>query len=360
MTLSAELYKKKDLFLWVGVFTLLASFLYAVSGILLPFIAGLIVAYLLNPVTTYLHTHKIPRLMATLLLILCFFFTIGFILFLAIPFLKKELMVLATHLPQYGERLYHSLWPKIQNIADLFGIKNAATFKETASSYIGEMISWAIKIVVGLFTNSLALANLLSLVFLTPVVAFYLLRDWPKMVQQIDRLLPREQAPVIRQQASLVNKTLSGYIRGQAMVCIILACFYSIGFSLIGLNFAFTIGIATGCLAFIPYFGFLIGATAALSVGLAQFSDWTMVSTVMLVLFIGQMLEGNVLTPNLVGDRIGLHPVWIIFSLLSGGVLFGFFGLICAIPVAATIGVFIRFVIKSYLKSNFYKPLLGS
>jgi predicted PurR-regulated permease PerM len=349
--------KRQKALLWTFFFVSIGFFLYMISGILLPFIAGILVAYLLNPLATRIEFFKIPRALITILLILMFFAAIGSVLFFAIPLLKKELLILAEHLPDYGERIYQTLFPIIQKVSQYIEIKDLSHLKETAKSYLGDMLSWGLKLVAGLLTNSLALANLLSLVILTPVVAFYLLRDWPHIIEILNHLLPREHAKTIRQQVNLINKTLAGYIRGQATVCLILATLYSIGFLLTGLDFAITIGFVTGCLAFIPYFGFLIGAMAAFGVAFAQFDSWTSIGTVGLVLLIGQLLEGNVLTPKLVGDRIGLHPVWIIFSLLAGGVLFGFWGLLVAMPIAATLGVLVRFIIDQYLKSPYYKGL---
>jgi len=354
MTTSSSTTRKKVL-LWSFFFIIIGFFLYTISGILLPFIAGILVAYLLNPLTTRIEHLKIPRSFVTLLLILMFFIAIGSALFFAIPLLKKELLILAERLPDYGERIYQTLFPLLQKISHYVEIKDIAHLKSTAKGYLGDMLSWGLKLVAGLLTNSLALANLLSLVILTPVVAFYLLRDWPHIIEALNHLLPRDHAKTIRHQASLINQTLAGYIRGQATVCLILATLYSIGFLSVGLDFAITIGFITGCLAFIPYFGFLIGATAAFGVAFAQFESWSTIGMVGSVLLVGQLLEGNVLTPKLVGDRIGLHPVWIIFSLLAGGVLFGFWGLLIAMPVAATLGVIVRFVVDQYLKSPYYK-----
>jgi predicted PurR-regulated permease PerM len=353
---TIEKQKKEKILIWITFFALLFLVLYSISGILLPFIAGLLVSYLLNPAVQTLEKLKIPRTLSTLLLILLFFVGIGTLLFFAIPFLKKELLLLASRLPSYGQRIYSTLLPTIEHFSDSFDItvKDFSKLKETASQYFGDMLAWGLKLIAGLLTNSLALANLLSLVILTPVVAFYLLRDWPFFIQNLEQLLPREHSKTIKEQLLIINRTLAGYIRGQTFVCLVLSLFYCIGFIIVGLDFAFTVGLITGCLAFIPYFGFLIGAIAAISIAFAQFSDWQSIGGVTLVLLIGQTLEANVLTPKLIGERIGLHPVWIIFSLLSGGILFGFLGILLAMPVAAVVGVLVRFALSKYYQSSYY------
>lgn len=340
--------------LWVFVSIGLIYTVYLLHGILMPFIAGLLVAYLLNPLVQRLGHYRINRTLATSMLIFAFFITFGGCLLIAAPFLKRELLKLAYKMPTYISNVITFFDPYIARLQDIIKAKDFKNLDATLSSYIGDMASWALTFVAGLFNNTLALANLISLIILTPVVSFYLLRDWPKVISTIDNLLPRRDAPKIRKLSAQINRTLGGYFRGQALVCLVLALYYMIGLSLVGLDFSLTIGLITGLLAFIPYFGYLIGVTAGIGVAMGQFNDWVSIWFVIGVFAGGQVIETYYLLPKLVGDRIGLHPIWIIFSLLSGGLLYGFTGILLAMPVAAMLGVLIRFLVKEYRRSSLY------
>ncbi len=339
---------------WIVVGILVLVAVYSISGILLPFIAGVFLAYAMNPLVTKLAKWHIRRSFGTALIVLTFFLIFGGLMFLAVPFLITELAALARAIPTYGERLVAASEPVVGYISQYVNVEDWVRIRQNASGYIADMISWILTLLAGLLTNTLAIANLISLIVLTPIVAFYLLRDWPIMIDAIKRQLPKDQAGVIVEQASLINQTLGAYIRGQSMVCIILAGIYSLGLTLVGLNFALTIGMATGLLAFIPYVGMLIGVTVAIGVAFAQFDHWTSIGLVALVFVVGQAIEGYFLTPRLVGTRIGLHPVWVIFALLAGGSLFGFMGILVALPTAAAIGVLARFGLASYRDSPYY------
>jgi predicted PurR-regulated permease PerM len=204
--------------------------------------------------------------------------------------------------------------------------------------------------------RGLALVNLLSLLFLTPVVTFYLLRDWERVVNAIDSALPLDHADTIRRLAHESNAAIAGYLRGQALVCITLGSIYAIGLSLVGLQFGLVIGLIAGAISFIPFVGTFVGAVMALGMALVQFPpDWWGVAKVAAVFLFGQALEGNVLSPKLVGDRVGLHPVWIMFALLAGGSIFGFTGVLIAVPVAAVIGVIVRHLLHRYRESAIYR-----
>src|SRR5690606_34210818 len=197
--------------------------------------------------------------------------------------------------------------------------------------------------------------NLLALLFITPIVAFFLLRDWDDIVGRLDKWLPRPWAGVIREQAALIDETLAGFVRGQALVCLFLGTFYAVVLTVVGLDFGITIGLITGILSFIPYVGTTFGFVTSIAVAFAQFSEWLPILLVAGLFIAGQAIEGNFLTPKLVGDRVGLHPVWVIFALLAAGSLFGFVGVLLAIPVAAVIGVLARFVLGRYLTSRYYR-----
>jgi len=200
----------------------------------------------------------------------------------------------------------------------------------------------------------------LSLLFITPVVAFFLLRDWDRILARIDSWLPRRHAPVIRAQAAKVDETLSGFVRGQGTVCLLLGVFYAIALALVGLDFGLVIGVLIGLISFVPYAGAMIGAVLSIGLAAVQFGDWTHVLIIAGIFVFGQAVEGNVLTPKLVGDRVNLHPVWVIFALLAFGSLFGFVGVLLAVPIAAILGVLVRFALERYLASPLYDPKDGA
>ena len=201
----------------------------------------------------------------------------------------------------------------------------------------------------------MAFANLISLLVITPVVAFYLLRDWDRLIARIDTWLPRDHAETIRERVREVDRTLAGFLRGQGTVCLILGLFYAIALSIAGLDFGLVVGLVAGLLSFIPYVGAIIGLVLSVGLALLQFDDWLRVAIVAGIFFVGQAVEGNFLTPKLVGESVGLHPVWIIFGLLAGGALFGFVGVLLAVPAAAVIGVGVRFALDRYLQSPYYR-----
>jgi predicted PurR-regulated permease PerM len=204
--------------------------------------------------------------------------------------------------------------------------------------------------------GGVALINLFGLLFLTPVVTFYLLRDWPKVLAAIDRTLPLDHAVTIRALARDSNAAVAGYLRGQALVCLCLGTIYAVGLTVVGLQFGIVIGLIAGLISFIPFVGTLVGAVLSIGMALARFPpDWMGVVKVAVVFVLGNLLEGNLLSPKLVGDRVGLHPVWIMFALLAGGSLLGFTGVLIAVPVAAVVGVVARHLIKRYRDSTFYR-----
>lgn len=278
------------------------------------------------------------------------------VLLLLIPLLQSEIVHLIETLPSLIVQVQDSTWPWLQLLQERWSI-DMSQIQNAASDQAGMLVKWIGKTVGTILNSGLALANLLSLVFIMPVVAFYLLRDWDKLIAQIDSLLPRKHAPVIREQVKLIDTVLSGFIRGQVSVCLLLGTFYAVGLALIGLDLGLMVGMLAGFLSFIPYVGTIVGFIAGIGLAFVQFSNWTPIFLVAGVFVIGQAVEGNVLTSRLVGTRIGLHPVMVIFALLAGGALFGFLGILLAVPVAAVMGVLTRFAIKQYAASHYYLDL---
>ncbi len=347
--------KEKSLF-WLCIFALIIAFLTIISDILLPFIVGILVAYFLDPAADKLEKAGLSRTSATFVITLLFFFIIAISVAILLPILYDQSINLANKIPHYIEILQSEYGKKIDGLVSIIDPNAVDKAKEAATDLSGYILKFAGKMVTGVWESGVAFLNLLSLIFISPVVSFYLLRDWDKVMNKADNLLPREYSKTIREQLTLINETLAGYIRGQSNVCLLLGIFYAIGLSIVGLDFGLFIGLATGILAFIPFVGLFIGMATGIGVAYFQFGgDFQSIGMVVGVFVIGQFIEGNFVTPKLVGDKVGLHPVWIIFGLLAGGSLFGFTGILLAVPVTAVIGVLVRFMIDEYMHGSLYK-----
>ena len=329
----------------------LAGFLvliYVLRDVLLPFVAGMAVAYLLDPVVDRLERFKVSRTLGTTIVVLAFFVvTIGLMLLL-LPLLQTQVEQFAKSVPTYVELIRERVGPKVQEMLAGFDEESAVN---KLPDLAGNALTWIGNIFGKLLSGGAWLANVLSILVITPIVSFYLLRDWDRMVETIDGWLPREQAPTIREQMRAIDRTLAAFVRGQGTVCLVLGVFYAIGLSLAGLDFGLVIGLFAGLISFVPFVGSTLGAILSVGLAFAQFDSWQPVAIVAGVFVAGQLIEGNFLTPNLVGDAVGLHPVWVIFALLAGGALFGFLGVLLAVPVAAVIGVLTRFALEHYLAS---------
>lgn len=346
--------KERQIWLWVGLAVAFGAALYFLEGILMPFFTGLLVAYAMNPAVRNFEKWGIPRTVGSTFMIISFFLLIGLLLFIAIPFVSAELSRLATRVPQYGERIVNALKPLLEDASHYINPSDVEHLRTLASSYLGDVVTWGIKLLVKILTNSLALANLISLVVITPIVAFYCLRDWNLIINTIDRWLPRPYEPMVRHLFIDINATIGGFAKGQALVCLVIGAYYSVALTFVGLDFSVVVGIVIGIMAFIPYVGALVGFMLSIGIALAQFTDWSSVGAVAAIFVLGQSLEGYLLIPYFVGNRIGLHPVWVLFALLAGGVLYGFIGILFALPVAAAIGVIIRYIRELYFKSPYY------
>ncbi|MET1028366.1 MAG: AI-2E family transporter [Dongiaceae bacterium] len=339
---------------WLIALAVFILLLFLLRSILLPFVAGMAVAYVLDPVCDALERLGLSRIWATVVVTVTFLLIILVVLLSLAPLLLQELSDFLKTLPALVGRAQDRLLPLYEAFRQRFDLPALSELSGMAQSRLGNAVSWLAQAAQELLGQGLALANLLSLVFITPVVAFYLLRDWDVLVTRIDELLPRPHIATIRAQFREVDRTLAGFARGQSMVCLTLGIYYATALAMVGLPFGIVVGLLAGVLTFIPYVGAMTGFVTAMAIALAQFSDWTHIVLVGGVFMIGQAVEGNFLTPKLVGDRVGLHPVWIIFALLAGGTLFGFLGLLLAVPTAAAIGVLVRFAISRYLSSPLY------
>lgn len=340
---------------WLIALAVTLLSVYLLRQILLPFVAGMAIAYFFDPICDRLERIGLSRTWATSAVTAGFVLIFLLLLGLVLPLLVGQLADLAARLPDMANAAREQLGALISLLEARVAPEIAAKLREALAGSFGEIAGIATKAVGQVVTSGLALANLLSLVFLTPVVTFFLLRDWDRLVAKIDSWLPRAQAATIRTLAGQVDEILAGYVRGVASVCFVLGAFYAVALTIIGLDFGLVVGIVAGLLSFIPFLGALAGFVTAVGLALLQFDQLLPVALVAGVFLIGQVAEGNFLTPKLVGERVKLHPVVVIFALLAGGALFGFTGVLLAMPVSAVIGVGARFAIDRYLASPLYQ-----
>ena len=347
--------ENKNWIFWITLLAIFISLVYVLRSVLLPFVVGIIIGYLLDPLATRLEKLKINRTLATCLVLLL----VAIILIPAIialfGMIDEQLALFISAVPKYMEALSQKIEPIIANIQDNFPNFNQEKFREYLRGNMSNGLKLIGSLLRKLISGSYAVFNILSLVLITPIVTFYMLRDWNDFTKKVDSLLPKAYKKDIRTQAKEIDKIISSFIRGQLSVCVLLGTFYAVGLSFVGLDLGMLVGFIAGIISFIPYVGSIVGFITAIAIAFAQFSDWVPIAQVVGVFAVGQFLEGNFLTPKLVGDSIGLHPVWVMFALLAGGVLLGFLGLMIAVPMAAVIGVLTRFGISKYKQSSLYK-----
>ena len=327
--------------------------LWWLGDVILPFVLGGAVAYFLDPVADRLEAMGASRALATGIITLVALLIFVVLLLLVVPTLINQAIDLFNIAPKVFQDFQAFLTQRFPELLD-----QDSTLRQSLTS-LGETIqSKGGQLLQGALSSVGSLINVVMLFVIVPVVAFYLLYDWDNMVGDIDDLLPRDHAPVIRRLAGEIDATLASFIRGMGTVCLILGTYYAIALMLVGLQFGLVVGAVAGLITFIPYVGALVGGLLAIGLAFFQFwGDWLSIGLVAGIFVIGQVIEGNVLTPKLVGDSVGLHPVWLIFALSVFGSLFGFVGMLVAVPVAAAIGVLMRFVLSQYKDSRLYRGL---
>ncbi|RWI19038.1 AI-2E family transporter [Mesorhizobium sp.] len=347
---------RRQIRFWLVSAIILAIFLYVFSGILLPFVAGMVLAYFLDPVADRLQRLGLSRLMATIVILFAFIVVLVLAFVILIPVLASQMADFASKLPEYLTRLQSlitSFDPRW--LEEKFGV-DANGLREGLNSLLTSGFGLLTTVFTSIWSSGVALVSVVSLFVVTPVVAFYMLLDWDRMVTIVDSWVPRDYVQTVRAIANDINTATAGFVRGQGTLCLVLGAMYATGLTLTGLNFAILIGLFAGLISFIPYVGSLTGLVLAVGVAFVQFwPDWTMVAAVAGVFFVGQFIEGNILQPRLVGKSVGLHPVWLMFSLFAFGALFGFVGLLIAVPASAAVAVLVRFAIARYLESPLYK-----
>jgi len=319
----------------------------SISDILTPFVAGLIGAYILDRPVRKFQSYKIPRSLAAGLVILTLLIVLALILVIAMPYFQRELVTFAQTLPALAQKIIHSLNPFFLSLSEKFGTSVEVSFlSQEFGHHMGDILQWSLQAFINLLSNGMVLANLLSLIILTPIITFYLLKDWPQLLGFLDRSLPKSCASSVRATAQKIDGMLSDYAKGQTIVCFILMVLYSLALSAAGLNQAVLVGILTGFFAFIPFIGMLVGCLVSLSLAFGQFTDWPSILGVASVFVFVPLIEANFLTPRFIGNKIGLHPVWVLFALLAGGNWFGFVGILFALPIAAIVGILARLLLS--------------
>lgn len=339
---------------WIATFSAFILVVHLLKPILLPFIAGLGVAYLLDPLADKLEKKGLSRIGATTLITVIFFSLVIAIILLIAPLLQAQIVGVAQRLPEFIELVQRLAAENIGKVKDLLPVGSLESGREVSGDLAGTIGKAVRELLQKIWAGGMAVFGMLSLVVITPVVSFYMLLKWDDIVEQIDHLLPRHRADTIREQAREIDRTLSGFVRGQASVCMTLAVIYGVALSVIGLEAGLLIGIGAGVISFVPYIGAISGVAVALGVAIVQFDAWMPILAVIAVFAVGQVLESYVLTPRLVGDKVGLHDLWIIFAVMAGGTLFGFVGVLLAVPTAAVIGVLVRFSLDRYQESALY------
>lgn len=335
---------------WGIAMVIFAVTLWFLGNVLVPFLIGGAVAYFLDPIADRLERLGFSRALATATITLAAILIFVLLMLLVVPMLIQQTGQLINTAPQLFNNLQTFLAERFPNLLDEGGVvrETLVSIGNTIRDRGGELLNTAL-------ASAASILNIVLLFVIVPVVSVYLLLDWDKMVARIDEMLPRDHAPTIRKLASEIDNTLASFIRGMGTVCLILGTYYALALMLVGLQFGLVVGFVAGLITFIPYVGALVGGALAIGLGLFQFwGDWVSLGLVAGIFVLGQVIEGNVLTPKLVGDSVGLHPVWLIFALSVFGSLFGFVGMLIAVPMAAAIGVIARFVITQYKESALY------
>ena len=338
---------------WSIATAVLLAVLWLLGDVILPFVIGAAIAYFLDPVADRLESLGLSRALSVTLITSVALLIFVILALLVIPSLVQQAVALFNVAPKLFDDLQTFLTEHFPSVMDADSTlrQSLVGLGETIRDRGGQLLE-------SVLTSAATVLNVIVLFVVVPVVAFYLLYDWDRMIAVIDTLLPRDHAPVIRRLAQEIDATLASFIRGMGTVCLILGSYYAIALMMVGLQFGLVVGAVAGIITFIPYVGALVGGALAIGLGLFQFwGEWLSIGMVAGIFVLGQVIEGNFLTPKLVGSSVGLHPVWLIFALSVFGALFGFVGMLVAVPLAAAIGVLARFGVEQYRESRLYRGL---
>lgn len=343
---------------WAGTFALFIACLWLFNEILAPFVLGVAIAYLLDPIMRRVTRKQgLPRWVVSLIILSLFILFLLLVVLTLGPMAFRQLEMLITQIPNYIQNLQDFVAPYIAWIQDRVGDDAIEKINANISENAGKLVGVTGGIAAGIASGGAALVGFISTLVLTPIVAYFMMNEWPNIVKWVESLYPRQHEKVIRDLLRKIDQKVSGFIRGQITVAFLLGIIYALALTIAGLDYGFLIGIGAGLFSIIPLVGSTLGLVVSVAVAWFQTGDLMYVGIIGAIFLAGQFIEGNFLTPKLVGDSVGLHPLWVLFALLAGGSLFGIVGMLLAVPVAAIIGVLAGFAIDRYKQSPFYhKP----
>lgn len=353
---SFGLRMRRQVFFWLAIFGFFIAFMWVFADILLPFIAGMVLAYFLDPVADWLERKGLSRIIATAVILVAFILVFIIFLMILVPVLANQIAGFLDRLPELVGKLQALIASTdIEWLRDRIGV-DGKSLQDNINGLMKEGAGWVSTVLKKVWGTGKSLIDVISLLVVTPVVAFYLLYDWDNMIERVDSWLPHDHRETIRGVFKDIDTAVAGFVRGQGTVCLILGLFYGASLTIVGLNFGLLIGLFSGLISFIPFVGSIIGFLLSVGVALVQFwPEYLPIALCALTFFLGQFMEGNILQPKLVGEKVGLHPVWLMFALFAFGSLFGFTGMLIAVPAAAAVGVVMRFGLGRYLESDLYK-----
>jgi predicted PurR-regulated permease PerM len=346
--------KYSPLIFWGVIAALFIYFLTLISPILLPFVVGMGVAYMLDPLADRLEVRGMGRTTATTIISGSFFLILGLIIVLVVPLLAEQIGELLRELPEYITTLQEKYSSRLTSLTKQLHIPQDGSLGSLTEKMNGSLQEMLVGVLMGLVKSGLVMMNFFALLLITPVVSFYLLRDWDMIVAKINILLPQRYAPVIREQMQEIDKTLAAFLRGTVNVMLVLVVYYGIALSVVGLPYSLLIALCAGVMIIIPYAGTIVSTGIAFGVGIVHFDTLQPLMFLGGIFAVGQVLESYVLTPRFVGKSVGLNPLWIIFGMMAGGALLGFVGVLIAVPATAVLGVLLRFGLNQYQRSSLY------
>lgn len=346
---------QRQMMFWFGTLILVALAMWVLRDVLLPFVAGVALAYFLNPLADRLERFGVSRMLASLIMIAVVILSFVVLALLFLPILGSQISAFVQGLPNVITRLQTVLTDETRDWLTKIAGDRMPDLNKSLGEIVTEGAKWLLTFIGSIWAGGQALFSIVTLLVIAPVIAFYVLYDWHKMILTVDSWVPRRNRETVRELAREMDVAIAGFVRGQAGVGLVLGALYAVTLSLAGLNFGFLIGMISGLISFIPYVGSLTGLLLATIVAIAQFwPEWKWILLIVAIFLSGQFIEGYILQPKLVGESVGLHPVWLMFSLVAFGYLFGFVGLLLAVPLAAAMGVLIRFALRQYMASSLY------
>lgn len=346
---------RRQIVFWASISALIIVGMWLLGDVLLPFVAGAAIAYLCNPLINRLE-RLLPRWVAALIVITLVVLFCVLLILLIVPVIGAQLAAFIEDLPGYVRKLQALISDPSRPWLSRFVGERFAGADKSSGELMTQAAALGTTFLGKIWSGGAAVVSLFSLLIITPVVAFYFIVDWERIITSLERLVPRSQHDTVVKLARQTDAAIAGFVRGQTLVCVFLGIFYAVALSEVGLNFGLLIGLLSGLISFIPYVGSVTGFVLATGIALAQFwPEWIWIVAVMGIFLFGQFIEGNILVPKLVGDSVGLHPLWLMFALFAFGYLFGFLGLLLAVPLAAAVGVLARFGVGRYLNSPLYK-----